>query len=93
MSRNKRCGPQGEPTQSLVIDPQKLAEIRAAIDALDSPSAPEEPPGKVEAFLVHEEPVIPAWCVETPEEQEAENRGCAGPGILLKLRRYRKRAA
>ena len=20
--------------------------------------------------------MIPAWCVETPEEQEAENRGC-----------------
>lgn len=64
----------------LVIDPQKLAEIRAAIDALDAPAATEELAAKVKAFWVHEKPSIPAWrldsAAEREERDEAQNRGC-----------------
>jgi hypothetical protein len=38
----------------LIIDPQKLAEIRAAVDARDEAPATEELPPKVKAFSFHE---------------------------------------
>jgi hypothetical protein len=53
----------------LIIDPQKLAEIRAAIDALDAPPATEELSAKVKAFWFHEEPVIPTWRLESATER------------------------
>jgi hypothetical protein len=66
----------------LIIDPQKLAEIRAAIDALDQPTLPgDELPPKVAAFWNAPEPWIPPWRpIESAEEREqrdvAQNRGC-----------------
>jgi hypothetical protein len=59
----------------LIIDPQKLAEIRAAIDALDSPSAADELPAKVAAFWNVPEPWIPPWRhIETAEEREERHQ-------------------
>jgi hypothetical protein len=66
----------------LIIDPQKLAEIRAAIDALDQPTLPGgELPAKVAAFWNAPEPWIPPWRpIESAEERaqrdEAQSRGC-----------------
>jgi hypothetical protein len=65
----------------LVIDPQKLAEIRAAIDALHQHKPPaDELPPKVAAFWNAPEPWIPPWRhLESAEEREerhqAQQRG------------------
>jgi hypothetical protein len=56
-----------------------LAEIRAAIDALDSPFATEMLPPKVKAFWFHEPPATPAWRMELSEDlQRREEMDLAG---------------
>jgi hypothetical protein len=63
----------------LIVDPQKLTDIRAAIDGPNAPPAAEELPVKVKAFWFHEEPAIPAWRLESAAElerrEEAQSRG------------------
>jgi hypothetical protein len=67
----------------LVIDPQKLAEIRAAIDALDAPPAAGELPDNVKAFWFHGEPANPAgaWSRARSARNETKLKAAAaGPG-------------
>jgi hypothetical protein len=59
----------------LIIDPQKLADIRAAIDALDAAPATEELPAKVKAFWFHEERSIPALTVRVGRRARGARRG------------------
>jgi hypothetical protein len=65
----------------LIIDPQKLAEIRAAVAALDAKPAPapeltkeavavEPVPERVRQFWHAEERIIPPWELETVQERE-----------------------
>jgi hypothetical protein len=55
----------------LVIDPQKLAEIRAAIHALDHQKPPaDELPAKVKAFWLYEPPIPRPWRLESSEDRQ-----------------------
>jgi len=62
----------------LVIDPQKLAEIRAAIaakeleekKAQEREAAAEESPTRVRAFWEHWEPNTPQWRLASAEQRK-----------------------
>jgi hypothetical protein len=61
----------------LIIDPQKLAEIRAAIAAKEleekkaqEPEAAVELPIRVRAFWEHREPNTPQWRLESAEQRQ-----------------------
>jgi hypothetical protein len=64
----------------LIIDPQKLLEIRAAVDALDQPKPPIELPAEVAAFWNAEESTIPPWRLETSAER-AEREALESLGV------------
>jgi hypothetical protein len=59
----------------LIIDPEALARIRAAIAALEekpepTPSAAEPMPERVRRLWHHQERIVPHWELESAEERE-----------------------
>jgi hypothetical protein len=75
----------------LIVDPEALKAIRAAVAALDAkpvpapeltkePAAAEPMPAKVRAFWEHQERALNSWEIESRQEreerEEAAGRGC-----------------